>query len=392
MAKSVKLQEVATSKLIPYENNAKKHGEYQIGKLKKSIQEFGFVNPCLIDKDFNLVAGHGRVMAAKELGIAKIPCVFVEGLTEAQRKAYILADNKLGELAEWDMDTVNAELVDLGDMGFDVEITGFDIPKDWFSDRERWDNSREENNEEYNEFLEKFEQAKTTDDCYTPDNIYEVISEYVERKYSIDRKRFVRPFYPGGDYQGMNYKDDDVVVDNPPFSILAEIVDFYVGSGRKFFLFSPSVSTMGYTNRKDVVAICAGGAITYENGAKVVTSFLTNLDSEDIAAKSDPELFKSIEEANKENEARIHKSVPNYEYPMEVVTSAMLMHLSKYGQNLTIRRKDSVFIRWLDSQKDSGSAIYGGGRLLSEKAAAEKAAATTWQLSEREREIVRCLG
>ena len=125
MAKSVKLQEVAVSKLIPYEKNAKKHGEYQIEKLKRSIEEFGFVNPCLIDKDFNLVAGHGRVLAAKELGITKVPCVFVEGLTDAQRKAYILADNRLGELGEWDMTLVLDEIQELKNLDFDISITGF---------------------------------------------------------------------------------------------------------------------------------------------------------------------------------------------------------------------------------------------------------------------------
>ncbi len=100
MAKIAKVQEVTTTKLVPYEKNAKIHGQGQIEKLKASIQEFGFLTPCLIDKDFNIIAGHGRVMAAKELGIEKVPCVFIEGLTEAQRKAYILADNKLGELGE----------------------------------------------------------------------------------------------------------------------------------------------------------------------------------------------------------------------------------------------------------------------------------------------------
>lgn len=106
MAKIVKVQEVAVSLLKPYEQNAKIHGKEQIEKIKASIHEFGFLAPCLIDKDYNLIAGHGRVMAASEAGMEAVPCVFIEGLSEAQRRAYILADNRLGELGEWDFNVI----------------------------------------------------------------------------------------------------------------------------------------------------------------------------------------------------------------------------------------------------------------------------------------------
>ena len=128
MAKIVKVQEVAVNQLKPYEQNAKKHGKDQIEKLKASILEFGFLTPCLIDAEFNLIAGHGRVEAAEVLGVDKVPCVFIEGLTDAQRRAYILADNRLGELGEWDMDIVAEELLALDDMDFDVTLTGFELP------------------------------------------------------------------------------------------------------------------------------------------------------------------------------------------------------------------------------------------------------------------------
>lgn len=126
MAKIAEVQEVTVSLLKPYENNAKQQGKEQIEKLKSSILEFGFLTPCLIDREYNIIAGHGRVMAAKELGMEAVPCVFIEGLTEAQRRAYILADNRLGELGEWDMDLVNCELLALLDMDFDISLTGFD--------------------------------------------------------------------------------------------------------------------------------------------------------------------------------------------------------------------------------------------------------------------------
>ena len=122
-----KIENVDVRKLVPYAKNAKMHGKKQLEKLEDSISEFGFLTPCLIDQDYNIIAGHGRVLAAKELKIKKIPCVFVEGLSEQQRKAYILADNRLGELGEWDMELVAQELNALADEGFNIDLTGFSI-------------------------------------------------------------------------------------------------------------------------------------------------------------------------------------------------------------------------------------------------------------------------
>ena len=396
MGKIAKVQEVPIVKLKPYDKNAKIHGPEQIEKLKSSISEFGFLSPCLIDQDYNLIAGHGRIEAAKQLGISSVPCVFIEGLTDEQRRAYILADNKLGELGTWEMDMVDLELAELSDLDFDVTLTGFEWDSEpsssWFESRERFDREKEEGNEEYNEFLEKFEIKKTSDDCYTPDNIYDAVVEYVEELSGKGRDKFVRPFYPGGDYQNEKYKKGCVVVDNPPFSILAEIIDFYIEKGIDFFLFAPGVSTLGYTTRPGITAVCSYGKVTYENGANVMTNFITNLIGDDVAAINTPELTRKIEQLNSENEAALHKSLPKYDYPDELITTAKLGYLSKYGQELRISRKDSCFVRGLDAQKESGKAIFGGGLLLSEKAAAEKAAAEKFPLSDREREIVRSLG
>lgn len=153
MAKIDKVQEVAVSKLIPYERNAKLHSATQVDQIAASIQEFGFISPCLIDKDFNIIAGHGRVEACKQLGIEKIPCVFIEGLTEAQRRAYILADNRLTELGEWDMGTVSSELKLLADAEFDIGITGFNvddivIDQEPVNDAETWDQIEKSMSEE----------------------------------------------------------------------------------------------------------------------------------------------------------------------------------------------------------------------------------------------------
>lgn len=121
------LQSVEIARIKPYKNNAKIHGRNQLKKLQKSISEFGFLTPCLIDQDFNLIAGHGRVEAAKALGMKEVPCVYIENLNETQRRAYILADNRLGELGEWDMELVESELRELEELDFDIDLTGFDL-------------------------------------------------------------------------------------------------------------------------------------------------------------------------------------------------------------------------------------------------------------------------
>ena len=126
MAKTTEMVEVSLDVLQPYAKNAKIHGTEQLEKLKSSIEEFGFISPCLIDRDNNIIAGHGRVQAAKELGMETVPCVYIDGLTEEQRRAYILADNRLSELGEWDMELVHSELDELSAAGFDASLTGFD--------------------------------------------------------------------------------------------------------------------------------------------------------------------------------------------------------------------------------------------------------------------------
>ena len=126
MNTTTEMQLVDIDKLIPYINNARTHSKEQITKLRSSLREFGFVSPVIIDREYNVLAGHGRIAAAKEEGITEVPCVFVEHLTEAQKKAYILADNRMSLDAGWDEDLLAVEMEALQDMGFDLELTGFD--------------------------------------------------------------------------------------------------------------------------------------------------------------------------------------------------------------------------------------------------------------------------
>lgn len=121
-----KLELIELTKLIPNVRNARTHSVPQVNQLRASLREFGFVNPILVDSDLNIIAGHGRLMAAQAEGFDSVPCVFVEHLTEAQKRAYILADNRLAELAGWDEELLKAELDALREMNFDVSLTGFD--------------------------------------------------------------------------------------------------------------------------------------------------------------------------------------------------------------------------------------------------------------------------
>ena len=120
------MQLVPIGKLVPYVNNARTHSKEQITKLRSSLREFGFVNPVIIDREFNVIAGHGRIFAAKEENIEQVPCVFVDHLTEAQKKAYILADNRFALDAGWDEEMLRVEMEALQGMDFDVSLTGFD--------------------------------------------------------------------------------------------------------------------------------------------------------------------------------------------------------------------------------------------------------------------------
>lgn len=129
MQSTERFEKVNIDKLVPYARNARTHSKEQILQLRASLREFGFVNPVIVDKDYNIIAGHGRVLAAREEELTEIPCVFAEHLTEAQKRAYILADNRLALNAGWDEELLALEFGELKDLGFDLELTGFD-PKE----------------------------------------------------------------------------------------------------------------------------------------------------------------------------------------------------------------------------------------------------------------------
>ena len=407
--------------IVPYANNTKKHDETQIKNVAESIKKYGWVQPIVIDDDGTIVIGHCRALAAERLGIEEVPCVVVSDLTEEEINALRIVDNKTNE-SPWDFDLLSAELpeIDLSDFEFDFGIEDEEeeskvVEDDDLDEQDRLFKERmargeiSEEDEEYQAFLEKFEAKKTTDDCYTPDNIYDVVKKWCIERYGLKGKKIIRPFYPGGDYQKEDYSRDCVVLDNPPFSIISEICEWYTERNIPFFMFAPALTLLGIAKgTMNYVACCVG--VTYANGANVSTSFVTNLGDKKIIASA--ELRELIEEANKENLQKMHKELPKYSYPDEVLTATMLGYMAAHGTSLEIEAKDVYFIRGLDSQKESGKGLFGSGFLLSEKAAAEKAAAekaaaekaaaekaaaekvdtNIWELSDREREIVKSLG
>ena len=405
------LPTVRIDELVPYERNAKIHGPEQIEQLRRSLREFGFVSPVLIDEDRNLIAGHGRVEAARAEGMTEVPYVTVSDLTEAQRRAYIIADNRLTEAGVWDAGRLKLELQELQALKFDTGLTGFtmaEVETIHVIAHERakpepesghfWGDAEGERSEEYDAFVDKFKPKLTTDDCYTPQNIYETIRDWAVEHYGLQGAPVVRPFYPGGDYEHETYPDGCVVIDNPPFSILSQICRFYMERGIRFFLFAPALT---------LFSIAAGTCnylpmscrITYENGADVRTSFVTNLGNWKI--ETVPELWALVDAVNAQNTNDGAAELPGYTYPDCVMTPIRIAPTSRW-MALRIPASDASFARALDAQREQGKVIYGASFLLSEKAAAEKAAAEkaaaekreqfVWELSDREKAIVAALG
>lgn len=362
--------------LKPYKNNPRKN-DNAVEYVANSIREFGFKVPIIIDTDNEIIAGHTRLKAAQKIGLTEVPVIIANDLTGEQIKAFRLADNKTAEIAFWDYELLDHEMVDI----FDIALSDFGFCEEEKIDFANLDKMTEGEEEGYAEFEEKFKPKKTTDDCYTPPAVYEAVKNWAVKEYNLNGRKVVRPFYPGADYEKYKYPKDCVVIDNPPFSILAQIKKFYAERKIDFFLFGPAKTLFA---SEECCYILTNQDITYENGAKIYSAFVTNLDEARI--RTAPDLARMIQEAQ-ENDAA---NLPKYDYPNNVITSARLGKIANYVE-LKIYPEQCHFIRQLDSQKESGAALFGAGFLLSEKAAAEKAAAKeviVWELSEREKKII----
>ncbi len=391
----LKVEDAPTGSLVPYANNAKTHTGEQIDQICSSIEEFGFNDPVGVwdgPEGLQIVEGHGRVMAAGKLGLATVPVVRLNHLSDEQRRAYALAHNKLTMNTGWDMGALSEELGDLS-ADFDMSDFGFGAaPGQW--DGSALSTEGREGDAAYEEFTAKFEPKLTTDDCYTPPAVYDAVRAWACAEYGIDPESCVRPFFPGGDFERYDYPEGCTVLDNPPFSIMSRIIDFYEGRGIPYFLFGPQLTL--FSGNRGCNYVCANCDVVYENGAAVATGFVTSYGKWKVDTA--PELHEAVEEAQRKARDEAKGAPMNsWQLPEHVVTAAMAGKLGKRGIRLRIGRSDCAFVRRLDNQR-KGAALYGGGFLLSDKAAADKAAADKAaadkaaaervELSERERAIV----
>lgn len=430
------------------EHNFNRHNDEGMSLLEKSIKENGLGRSILLDKDNNIVGGNGVTEKAIELGKTKVRIIETDGteliavkrtdltLDSEQGRKMALADNSVAHAnLEWNEEELQKAQDDWGLVPeeWGVELPDFNVNyEDEDAEVERKKKEFEarmeagelsDDDPEYQEFLKKFapEIKKTTDDCYTPTLVYDAVVEWVANEYNVSPANFVRPFYPGGDYQKERYKSTDIVVDNPPFSIMSEIIRFYQANGIRFFLFAPHL-TLFSGSTDGITCLPVGVSVTYENGANICTSFLTNMEPKHIRFRSEPRLYEAMRKANEVNRAIVVKNngkmQARYIYPEYLVQTPFLCQCSRLGFDFVATVDETYQVPELDSQKEKGKAIFGKGYLISErllelrrkfeseryerecafqkkvekekqlKEQAAREEATVWPLSERERKII----
>ena len=402
--KNIKISAIVQNKgQIPgLPRNPREWSRDDVEKLARSIEETPELleaRPLLViphDGKFVVLGGNLRLDALKHLKRKEAPVyVLPEDTPVDKLKEIVAKDNS--SFGAWDYDALANEWSDLPLADWGIPAWNTEPDEDEIERKKREFEERmkageiSEEDEEYQAFLEKFQLKKTTDDCYTPPVVYDAVAKWVADTYKLNQADFVRPFYPGGNYQSETYKRNSVVVDNPPFSILAEILKFYKERQIKFFLFAPSLTLFSSSSSSCALPLAVG--ITYENGATVNTSFLTNLEDSSIRLRSEPSLFKAVKEANDENLKSLRKELPKYSYDHHIITSSFVGALSRLGIDFSVPVAESESISQLDSQKESGKAIYGKGyivseRVFAEREKAEREKAERWELSPREKEIV----
>lgn len=190
-------------------------------------------------------------------------------------------------------------------------------------------------NETYEEFVERFKPKKTTDDCYTPPDVYEIIKAYALEKNGWQGRPVVRPFYPGGDFENFKYPTNCVVIDNPPFSILSKIVNWYNEKGIDYFLFAPALTTLNLNAPSHIIPNCS---IVYENGAVVRTAFVSSKGALLETSADLTERIKNYYEVQRGKKKQKRKNI----YPDTFITSARLIGLARHGVDLKVDNAERV--------------------------------------------------
>jgi hypothetical protein len=209
----------------------------------------------------------------------------------------------------------------------------------------------------YEGFIEKFKTKKTTDDCYTPENVYEAVKDYALKLFpDWEGRPVARPFYPGGDYEKYDY-DNAIVIDNPPFSIYVKICRYFCEKGIPFFLFAPGNTAV--IDDLDLTYVIIKKNVIFTNGASVPISFVTNHPSE-LRLLTAPDLDAKIAELNKTNSN--NKTLTRRRYDDHATSIALLKKFS--GIDFFIRKEECVQIKRLQMNKN---ALFGGGFLVADQ-------------------------
>ena len=388
----IKLADLAPNKgQIPgLPSNPRQWTRAEIDKIAKSLKETPELfeaRPIIVtpwEGKYIILGGNLRYEGCKANKDKDAPCIVIqESTTVDKKKEIVVKDN--GAFGSWDYDALANEWDDL-------PLVDWGVPAwapDNISDMNLTTKGRE-GEEGYDEFVDKFKQKLTTDDCYTPPEVYKIVKDFVNEKVaSLEGREVIRPFFPGGDFEDLKqYPAGCVVLDNPPFSIFSKIVRFYLEHGIDFFLFGPQLTLA--SSPKDVCYIVADACVIYENGAVVRTGFITNM-VHDIRIWVDSSIHKKLIDVQGTAD-----ELMKYKLPENVVTIARLGKLAARGRELKIRKNECEFIHDLDGMKDGGKGLYGGGFLLSrlaeERLEAEMAEAEmaeiNIQLSPRELAIV----
>ena len=221
---------------------------------------------------------------------------------------------------------------------------------------------------DYDGFVDKFKLKKTTDDCYTPEPLYNAVRDWCVKKFDLQDATIVRPFFPGGDYKNFDYPDNCVVIDNPPFSIFSEIVHFYDSRCIRFLLFGPHLTITFGSGFKDTAILCQYTA-TYDNGAKVCTSFVTNM-MQGVLFHYDADLYAAVEKADEEYTSMKKKKTNVLKLPENIVSSALLGKYCGGSQSWSIRYDQARRIRKVEMEKDgivATKSIFGGGYIITDE-------------------------
>ena len=249
----------------------------------------------------------------------------------------------------------------------------FDV--EGFSETEVLPRAKVLDKDDYDLFVDKFKSKKTTDDCYTPPEVFEVIRDWAMKEYGFTKDRIVRPFYPGGDYENADYPEGCVVLDNPPFSILSKIVRFYVARNIDFFLFVPHLTIFQNLFKGERVgALVVAVNVIYENGAVVSTSFLTSMDSAKV--RTAPELRKAIQDVQGST-----VTTPIQDYPRNATAPARLTKVASVP--FRIERDECIYL------KEFVEGVPFGGGILMADAAADRLERATEALKQRSVRIER---